>query len=251
MNKLLIVFFFSCNCFFSFAQETSLLLKQAYNYERQLKEPEALEKYKLVLINDSKSIVALIKTVELNCTIGERTINKTDKRLYFESALSFAERAVTADSIHAKSWYALALACSKMTITESDNKKAAIFIRDMKLNADKALSINPNDAMANFIEGKWHYDMITLNWAKRLAIKTLFSKLPDADIDLAIEYLEKCKRLDQYFMLNYWVLANAYKIKNRPEQQIETLQKLVKLPIRTFDDTEIKSAAQKMLDGLE
>ena len=92
--------------------------------------------------------------------------------------------------------------------------------------------------------------MLTVNWAKRMAIKASYGNLPDADIDAAIDYLERCKKADPYFMLNYWVLAQAYKQKNRPAQQIETLNKLVKLPIRTFDDTAIKAEAQKMLDGL-
>ena len=45
-------------------------------------------------------------------------------------------------------------------------------------------------------------------------------------------------------------MVKAYKEKNRPAQQIETLNKLVKLPIRTFDDKAIKAEAQKMLNDL-
>ena len=99
--------------------------------------------------------------------------------------------------------------------------------------------------------GKWHYEMITLNWTKRFAVKTLYGGLPDADIDKAIEYFEKCKSAEPYFMLNYLYLAKAYKEKNRPAQAIEVLDKLVKLPIRTIDDSAIKAEGQKLLQDLQ
>ncbi|MFX6949764.1 hypothetical protein ABTH81_22060, partial [Acinetobacter baumannii] len=83
-------------------------------------------------------------------------------RLTFESALAYAKRMLTADSTNADGYYAMALASGKMTEVETENKKIVTYVRDIKLNADKALKLNPNHAMANFIEGKWHYEMISL-----------------------------------------------------------------------------------------
>jgi hypothetical protein len=232
------------------SQETSLLLKEANNFERQLKEPEALNKYKDVLITEPNNIIALLKAAELSCATGERLQSKNDKRLTFESALAFARRAVMADSLNASSWSVLALANSKLAEIENDNKKLGAWLNEAKLNADKALQLNPALGFANFLEGKWMLDMLAVNWPKRMAIKASFGKLPETDIDVAIDYLEKCKKTDPYFMLNYWILAKAYKEKNRPAQQMEVLNKLVKLPIRTFDDAAIKAEAQKMLNDL-
>jgi len=50
--------------------------------------------------------------------------------------------------------------------------------------------------MANFIEGKWHYEMISLNWAKKLAVKALYGGLPEPGLDDAIKYLEKVRVLN-------------------------------------------------------
>ena len=216
---------------FLHAQETVTLFKEAANFEYNFKEQEALNKYKQILITESTNIKALVKATELSCSTGERLPIKTDKRITFESALAFAQRAVAADSNNADSYYALAMASGKMTEVETENKKIVAYVRDVKTNADKALRINPNHAMANFVEGKWHYEMITLNWAKRFAVK-LYGGLP-------------------YFMLNYLYLAKAYKEKNRPAQAIDVLNKLVKLPIRTFDDKDYKAEGQKLLQDLQ
>ncbi len=237
--------------FVSQAQDSNRLLKEADNLAYQLKEPEALNKYRQVLVADPENNKALVQATALSCSTGARLLNKNDKRLAFESALSFAQRAVKADSNNADAWYALALASSKMAETESENKKAAAFIRDTRLYADKALKLNPNHAMANFIEGKWQYEMVTLNWAKRFAVKTIYGGLPDADIEQAIAYLEKSRNADPYFMLASVILAKAYREYNKPAKEIEVLSRVVKLPVRTFDDPALKAAAQKRLQELE
>jgi tetratricopeptide (TPR) repeat protein len=250
--KLIVTVFLVALCFFTTnAQDVNVLFKQADNFETQLKETEALNVYKQILIAEPANMKALLKATELSCSTGERLPIKNDKRLTFESALAYAQRMVKADSTNADSYYALALASGKMTGVETENKKVIAYVRDIKINADKALKINPNHAMANFAEGKWHYELVTLNGFKKLAVKTLYGGLPEPSIDDAIKYLEKCKTLAPYFALNYLTLAKAYKENSRPAQAIEVLNRLVKLPIRVFDDTAIKAEGQKMLQDLQ
>jgi len=233
------------------AQDINLLFKEAANLEYRFKEQDALNKYKQILVIDPNNIKALVKATELSCSTGERLPIKNDKRITFESALAYAQRAVQAHNNSADAYYALALASGKMTEVETENKKIVEFVKEIKVNADKALSINSNHGMANFIEGKWHYEMVTLNWAKKLATRTLYGRLPKPDIDSAIIYMEKCKSFEPYFVLNYLTLAKAYKENNNPAKAIEVLTKLVKLPVRTEDDAALKAEGQKILDDLE
>lgn len=230
-----------------FAQDVPVLLKEAYNLELKFNEPEALAKYKQILVNETNHYLALTKSAELNCSIGARTINVKDKRLMYESAMSFANRAFLVDSNNANSYYLLSLVSGKMTEVETENKKKVAYVRDIKVNADKALKINPNHALANFIEGKWHYEMVTLNWAKKIAVKTLYGGLPDPSLEKCKEYLEKCKKLDPYFVLNYLTLAKAYKEDNKAVKMLEVLNQLVKLPKRNFDDAAYIEEGKKML----
>lgn len=249
--KIFLLFFFSIFTFSLLGQDINLLLKEANNFEHQFKDQEALNKYKQVLLVDGNNIIALIKATELSCNIGERLINKDDKRINFETAFSFANRAIKLNTNNADAFCAMAMACGKMTKIETENKKIIAYVNDVKLNADKALKINPNHAKANFIEGKWHYEMINLNWAKRLAIKTFYSQLPPATIEIAIQYFEKCKTIDPYFILNGLMLAKAYQQNNKPSQTIIVLKQVIKMPIRNFDDAALKLEAQKMLQELE
>lgn len=238
-------------CFVASAQDINVLLKEADNFERQIKDPEALDKYKQVIAADPANLKALVKAAELNASIGGRQTDKNAKRLYFETAAAYAKKAFNVDPTNADANYVMGMAAGKMTDVESENKKIVAFVKDSKTYNEKALSINPKHAKANYSIGKWHYEMVNLSGIKKIAVKLFYGGLPDGDLDSAILYFEKCKSFDPYFALNYLDLAKAYRDNHRPTQAIEVLNKLVKLPIRTADDIAIKSEGNKMLTEIQ
>lgn len=245
---LLALFFLGIN---ANAQDVNVLLKEALNLEYKFKDAEALEKYKQVLTLDAKNEKALIKAADLSSAIGARQTDKATKTTYYTQALNYATQAVAANNKSADAYVALATANGKMTEVESENRKVVAFVKEVKINADNALSINPNHAMANFIEGKWHYEMVSLNWAKKLAVKALYGGLPTASLEKAAEYLEKSRSIDPYFVLTSLTLAKVYKEKSSPTEMIDVLNKLVKLPRRTIDDAAYIEEGKKMLQDTQ
>lgn len=233
------------------AQDINVLLKEADNLEKQLKEPEALDRYKQVLLQNPVQLKALVKAAELNVALGNRQTDKNSKRLYYETALSFANRAFMADSNQADASYAMSMASGKMTDVETENRKIVAYVKDVKKYADRALSINPNHARANYTLGKWHYEMANLSGIKKIAVKLFYGGLPEGNLDDAIMYMEKCKTLEPYFVSNYLDLAKAYKDNHRPAQAIEVLNRLVKLPTRSTDDIANKAEGAKLLESMQ
>jgi hypothetical protein len=90
-----------------------------------------------------------------------------------------------------------------------------------------------------------------LSWAKKAAVKVLYGGMSKATIENVYTYMEKCKKLEPYFVLNYLDLARAYKYDHKPAQAIEVLNQLVKLPTRTADDVALKSEGKKMLSEMQ
>lgn len=249
--KVLLSILFSCILLTVQSQDINLLLKEAANLEKQQKEPEATEKYKQVLLLQPFHMKALVKAAELNVMLAHRQTNKSAKRLYFETALAYANRALLADSNNADANYAMSMASGEMTDVETENKKIVTYMKEVKRFSDKALSINPNHAKANYTLGKWHYEMTTLSGIKKIAVKLFYGGLPDGDIEKAIQYMEKCKSLEPYFATNYLGLALAYKENRKPAQAIEVLNKLVKLPTRTSDDIASKAEGVRLLELMQ
>lgn len=245
----LLAFFLST--FLANSQETLILFKEADNFERQLKDIEALDKYKQIIAIEPANLKALIKAAELNVALGGRELNKVNKRLYIESAMVFAKKAYEVDAKNADANYAMAMVSGKMTDIETENKKIVQYVKDVKSYSEKALAINPSHAKANYSLGKWHYEMVNLMGLKKVAVKLFYGGMPDGDLDSAIVHFEKCKSADPYFVLNYLDLAKAYRDNHRPTQTIDILNKLVKLPIRTADDAALKAEAAKLLDAVQ
>lgn len=234
-----------------FSQQADVLLKEAINLERSLKEQAALDKYKQVLAADPKNMKALVRSSELSSAIGARQADKNAKASFYTLARDYADKAISIDSNNADAYYARAVVAGKLTEVETENKKLVANVKDIKTYADKALSINPNHARANYVLGKWNYEVVTLSWAKKAAVKLLFGGMQPATIENAYKYMEKCKTIEPYFVLNYLDLAKAYKYDHKPAQAVGVLNQLVKLPTRTEDDAALKSEGKKLLSEMQ
>lgn len=248
--KYIFLLFFSAIHYCSLSQSASELLNQAVEIEKKLDEPLALEAYKNVLAVDSKNLKALVKCAEYCSSIGARQKSVAGKIPWYSNAQFYANLALTNYPNAAESNYAMALCAGKLTETEDENKKIVEYVRQIKIYGDKALAANPNDAKTNYVMGKWHFQMITLSWVKKTAVKAFYGGLPEAELDSAIKYMEKCRSLDKYFALNYLDLAKAYNQNREPAKAIAMLNLLVKLPTRCFDDTMIKEEGKKLLEKL-
>lgn len=233
------------------SQEIPVLLKEADNLEKQLKEPEALTKYKQILLLAPNNIDALVKSAELNISISNRQPDGRNKRLYIESATAFAKRALLADSNSANANYAMAMVSGKMTDVETEKRKIVDLVKETKQYAEKAISLNPNHARAHYTLGKWHYEMANLSGIKKIAVKLLYGGLPDGELDSAILHMEKCRNLEPYFVANQLDLAKAYHDNRNPAKAIEILTRLVRMPNRSTDDLFLKEEGAKLLATLQ
>jgi len=230
------------------AQTAEELIKLGDELFNQLKEEESFVKYKSAIARSPSNINLLVRATEVCLSVGGRQSDKNAKKRWSELANTYAHQAWNADSNNVQACYIMSAVCGRMTELETDKKKIVAFVKDIKMYADRGLRINPNYGKVNFIEGKWHFQMVTLNWAKRLAVKALYGGLPDGNIDSCIYYFEKCRQQDIYYVYNFLMLAKAYKENNNPTKTIEVLNKLLKLPISCLDDKTYKEEAKKMLE---
>jgi tetratricopeptide (TPR) repeat protein len=247
------IIFFLAVCIFagvtaSRAQDISTLLKEGIQLERQQKEIEALEKYKVVLSQEPANVTALVKAAELSTMLaGFNEKDTKSKQLFLSSAGAYAVRAYSANPKNAEAAYVMALTQAKLSDIQSDNKKLIECVRNSKIYADEALAINPAHAKANFTVGKWHMEMANLNFVKKAAVKLMYGGLPEGSIDSAIVFLEKARSQDPYFVNTYLELAKIYDQLHQPAKVIELLTKMVKLPTRKTEDISLKAAGAKML----
>ncbi len=250
MKKLILCVgvFFVAGMLSLMAQDIPTILKEGVQLERQQKEIEALDKYKLVLSQDPSNITALVRAAELSTMLaGFNEKDPKSKQLFLSTAGAYALRAYSANPKNADAAYVMSLTQAKLADIQSDNKKLIECVRNSKIYANEALAINPAHAKANFTVGKWHMEMANLNLVKKAAVKLMYGGLPEGSLDSAVVYLEKARVQDPYFVNTYLELAKIYDQLHQPTKVIEVLSKMVKLPTRKTEDISLKAAGAKML----
>lgn len=234
-----------------FAQETASLLREAQSLELKFDEAGALAKYQEVAGKDPSNMLAMIKCTELNCSIGNRQKDKNAKKSYYQSALIFAQNAYSKDSLNSDACYARALVATRMSAIEDDNKKLVEHIKEIKTFSDKALAANAGNAKANYILGMWHFELIRSNWIKKQPVKNFYHGIFDTQLDSAALYMEKARTIEAYFAADYLDLAKLYIYDHQPAKAIGVLEKLVRLPNRTYNDAAIKDEGKKLLTTMQ
>ncbi|HEX5024306.1 MAG TPA: tetratricopeptide repeat protein [Agriterribacter sp.] len=242
-----IALFFAC---IIYAQDVGVLIADAEKLEKDLKEAEALEKYKEVLNIDTANLKAGCKAAELTGRIGARFKDEKQRTAYFTSVKIYAERVFRQHHDEAEANYAMANA-NMLLATVTKNKEKAVHLRDMKFYSDSALLINPSHAGSLYTLGKWNYEIINLNVAEKAGVKVLFGGMPRASLDEAILYFEKARSANPMLIVNYLDLANAYVQNHRTDKAIEVLNRMVKLPPRTQDDETYKAEGRTLLASLQ
>ncbi|MBX3239463.1 MAG: hypothetical protein KIT80_19425 [Chitinophagaceae bacterium] len=233
-----------------YAQDVDALIQQAEQSEKDLKEAEALTKYKEVLAVQPGNIKALCKVTELTARTGNRLKDAKQRLAAFTEAKKYADTVLEAAPANADANYVFAEVAAKMTTVTSGKEKAR-YLRDFKNYTDTALQLNANHAKALYLLGKWNFDVSTLNTAEKAAVKVLFGGIPRASVLDAIKSYEKARTADPLLLVNYLDLAKAYVKNHQTDKAIEVLNKLVKLPPKTGDDDGYKAEGRSMLAGLQ
>lgn len=229
------------------AQDVPALLKQANDFETSFQEVNAYDTYKQVLKMDPRNFLALWKSSELCSRIGNRQSSKTKKIDFFNAAKSFAETAIKVNPYAADGYYALSVAMGRRALIGSGKEKIAA-VKEIKVAADKALSIDPKHGRAWHVLGKWNYEISNLNIIEKTAVKIFFGGFPPASFSNAIHAYEKARQFEPDFPLNYLELAKAYHRNGQADKAIYFLEKLPAIPNRTIDDGIVKAEGKKLLN---
>lgn len=232
-------------------QDATTLLEDGRKLEMKFKEEEAIDKYRQVHAADASNTQALVKLSELSGNIGGRQTDAMLKDKYYRQAFEYAKELLKIDSTSAEANYAVGGAYGRMVELELKKDSLLQFAKAIKNYAGKAIAADPSFGKGYNLLGRWHYQVITLNLIKRSTLRVLYGKFPEANIDSAIAYMEKCKQMEPYYCQNFLDLGKAYNYKKQYEKAIAVLEQLAKLPTRRQDDPAIKKEGAAVWQSLQ
>ena len=231
------------------AQDVNYLLTEGAQLEKEMKDDEALKKYQEALQLSPTDLKALAKSSELNTLIGNRLTDKKSRQEYFDAALTYASTALKINEQDADANYVMALALARSSANKG-MKDRMDAVKDVKKFLDKAIAADSTHYKSLHLLGKWNAEVTGYSVPEKAALKVAFGGLPATGYDVAIDLMEKCKRKNPNYLINYLDLAKAYKANRQSDKAIEVLNRLVKLPPRTADDNAYKAEGKNLLESL-
>ena len=230
------------------AQDISLLLKEAQQFEAKFQDKEALNKYLEILRHQPNHLKALAKSSELHALVGRRQ-PKENQANYYNMARSYAEHALRINSNNAEANFAMAFALGRIALISSGAERMNA-VKDIRTYAEKTIQIEPNHYKAYHLMGRWHYEVSSLNTIERWLLKVAYGSLPKSSLELCIRNYEKSKQLNPGFLLNYLELSKAYSRKGDERKARELLNIMMKLPPTTSNDATIKMEGKKLQEEM-
>lgn len=232
-------------------QGVNELLQKADSLKKEFHENEALHAYLQVLDKDSTNFKAVWNASYFYSRVGNRFEAKSKKEAYFQKAKKLAERALRLRPDNAYSNFVMAVAMGRIALIASARDRVAAS-NDIKHYVDKSISEDSSLAEAWYVLGRWNYKVDNLNFAERFAANMLFGGLPKgASTKKAIRCYQKAIHLNPKIIMYYYSLAVAYHTEHQDHKAVETIDELLKLPIRSPDDPGYKMKAQRLLNKIQ
>ena len=250
MKHIIFIFLSTLAFLYSSAQDVTALIKEADRLEAVPDEMAAYEKFKEVLKVKPTNLHALSKASELCSRIGKRQKDNTLRDSYYAAAKIYAQTALKIDPENAEASCSMAIALGRSTMSKSGKEKIAN-AKDIRKYVDISIKSNPNYFLAWHVLGRWHYEISSLNFFERSAVKLFFGGLPPSSFKESVAAFERSEALTPGFILNYYELAKAYQRNGQIDKAISTLKLLLASPNHTEDDPAIKEDSKKMLALLQ
>lgn len=102
-------------------------------------------------------------------------------------------------------------------------------VLNVKDHMEKAIKYAPNDATSYYLLGEWHFSCYQVSWWERKIASVIFGKLPDADMDQALQMFEKAEEIEKdFYSKNKLMLAKTLlELKRDKERAINLLEEVV------------------------
>jgi tetratricopeptide (TPR) repeat protein len=124
--------------------------------------------------------------------LGE--VDPEEERKWFGLGVRTLRAAVAADSMSGAAVFNLAIAVGRDGLVRGNREKAEAS-REVKMLAERALEIDPQNDGAYHLLGRWHREVESLGFFTRAVVRAVYGGLPDASYEEALASFQKAYEL--------------------------------------------------------
>jgi tetratricopeptide (TPR) repeat protein len=231
------------------AQSPATLIAQADLLVSQMKEEQALEKYKQVLAADPDHYEALCNASFYASRCGNRLTGDAQVNL-FEQARKYAVEALAIQRNDVQANFVMAVAMGRMALISGTQERVAAS-RDIKLYAERVLELDEEHAGAWHVLGVWNHRMANLSMLEKAAANLLFGGIPSASDEEAEQCFKKAIRLRPDYMLYYFDFGKFYYEVEEDDKALYILNRALELDDITQDDARIRRDCLALIEEIK
>ena len=243
--------FFLMMSSFLFAQTVDELIAEAdqlsmVSYENQKSLDKLMQAEKL----DQNNFNIQWRISRSYVDIGEHLPNTTDadkeKQLaYYQKALDYADKAVKLQPDSATGYVRRAIANGRVALFKGV-WSAIDFVKQVKVDCEKAISLDPNNATAYYVFGRTHAKLCEKSKMIRWPLG-----LGWANMEESLKYYDKAVALRPNFILYRLDAARAYLEEDNDAKAKDLLISISAIAKQDEDDDKYKKEAKDLLSKLQ
>jgi tetratricopeptide (TPR) repeat protein len=218
-------------------QNTKDVFEKALTLKTENKYKEALPYFQALIKVDSSNIDFLSHGSQVYTRFGYLYMkSESEKQKYFQTGSYLAQKAIAKDDKNAEAHYAYALALGRINENASSKQKIAN-AKLIRKEVDRAIELNPKQAGAYHILGRWHATIAGFNGVEKVMINSFFGGVPPGgSYTDAIKCFQTAIGLEPKNMIHQFELANTYYAMGNKVNAKIWLDKAMALPIVSDDD---------------
>lgn len=249
MKKLfaLVFCFLFSSMLFAQPQPESELLTKARKFQQERNHEEAVKTYQQLVDKDSTN-VEYVSNLSLSYSRAGAIMTTGAAQLsYYKKAKSYARQALRINNKYADAHLALALALAR----ENENAPTKTKIsnaKEIKKECDITIQLDPDNATAYHILGRWHRTFASMNGFEKTMVNTFYGGTPKGGTYAdALENLRKAIKLEPSLSMHVYELAETYYMMGEKENAKKFLDKVIAYPVKCKDDEITNKKAKDLL----
>jgi tetratricopeptide (TPR) repeat protein len=233
------------------AQNAGQLIEKGDQAYQNFDNATALERYSEALEEDPVNYEAAWKLARAYVDVGETIEDKQEREQIYKKGELFARKAVEIDSLGSKGHLFLSIALGRVAL-DAGKKEQVRLSKEIKIEIDKALALDPNDDISLHVLGRWHRKMATLGWIQKRFADIFLGGVPkEASVEKAAECFKKATEINPTHINHFLELGITYEELNQKENAIVAYETVLNLPKADSDDDRYKEEAEKRLKKLK
>uniref|UniRef100_A0A8C4QP12 Regulator of microtubule dynamics protein 3 n=1 Tax=Eptatretus burgeri TaxID=7764 RepID=A0A8C4QP12_EPTBU len=180
----------------------------------------------------------------------ELAVDQLDKKQHAYTGKELASIAVDLDHKNPECHKWLGIMCGHIATLDTLQeriKHGCLF----KEHFDRAIELNPNDAVSHFMLGRWCYEVSHVSWIEQKLAAAFFGTPPSATVEDALQYFLKTEDLEPGFSKqNQLFLAKCYSQLGQNDQALKWLDSASLMPVSTQEGMHYKSRGRINTKGI-